>query len=114
MSSAITTIIIPVKDLDQAKALYGKLLGTEPYADAPYYAGFRVDGQEIGLNPHGHAEGMTGPVGYVQVDDVEATIKELTAAGAQQQGDVRDVGGGTLIALLTDADGNPIGLRQNA
>ena len=114
MSAAITTIIIPVKDLDQAKGLYGKLLGAEPYADAPYYVGFRVGDQEIGLNPHGHAEGMTGPVGYVDVTDIQATIAELTAAGAQQQGDVRDVGAGNLVAVLADADGNPIGLRQKA
>jgi predicted enzyme related to lactoylglutathione lyase len=113
VSSAITTFIIPVKDLDRAKDLYGKLLGVEPYADAPYYVGFRVGGQEFGLNPHGHAEGMTGPVGYVEVDDIEATIASLTGAGAQQQGQVRDVGGGKLIATLTDADGNPIGLIQN-
>jgi hypothetical protein len=38
----IRTVIYPVKDLAQTKALYGKLAGVEPYMDAPYYVGFRV------------------------------------------------------------------------
>ena len=42
--------IYPVKDLDASKALFRTLLGAEPYADAPYYVGFRVDDQEFGLD----------------------------------------------------------------
>jgi catechol 2,3-dioxygenase-like lactoylglutathione lyase family enzyme len=53
MNHGIKTIIVPVKDLAAAKALYAALLGVEPYADAPYYVGFRVGEQEIGLDPNG-------------------------------------------------------------
>lgn len=106
-------VIYPVKDLDASKALFRTLLDVEPYVDQPYYVGFRVDDQEFGLNPHGHAQGMTGPVGYVAVDDIKATLQALVDQGAQVQLDVNDVGGGKLTAIVTDRDGNPVGLIQS-
>jgi predicted enzyme related to lactoylglutathione lyase len=113
MTSGIKTVIYPVKDLGRAKALYEKLLGAAPYMDAAYYVGFRVGDQEIGLDPNGHGRGMTGPVAYWHVDDIEATLRRLVAAGAEVQQPVRDVGGGRLIALVKDAEGNVSGLRQS-
>src|SRR2546421_9987618 len=110
MSNGFQTLIYPVKEVAAAKQLYGKLLGTEPYADEPYYVGFRVGGQEIGLDPHGHRD---GPVAYVHVGDVAATVRMLLDTGASNHQDVRDVGGGRLIALLKDPDGNVIGLIQD-
>jgi predicted enzyme related to lactoylglutathione lyase len=106
-------VIYPVKDLDSAKQLFRTLLGAEPYADQPYYVGFRVEGQEFGLNPHGHAQGMTGPVGFFAVDDIRSSLASVLGQGAQLQQDVQDVGGGKLTAVVTDADGNPIGLIQS-
>ncbi|MGD0256141.1 MAG: VOC family protein [Acidimicrobiales bacterium] len=113
MTSGIRTVIYPVKDLAQAKTLYGKLLGVAPYMDEPYYVGFRLGDQEIGLDPHGHSQGMTGPVGYWHVDDIQEILKLLLDAGAETQRVVRDVGGGKLIASVKDADGNSIGLIQS-
>lgn len=112
MTLRINPVVYPVKDLAAAKALYAKLLGVEPYADTPYYVGFRVDDQEIGLDPNGHAKGMTGAVGFCAVDDIRGTLELLVAAGAQTQQDVSDVGGGKLIAMVKDLDGNIIGLSQ--
>ena len=114
MTSGIRTIIYPVKDLAKAKTLYSELLGVEPYADEAYYVGFRVGDQELGLDPHGHSQGMTGPVGYCNVDDIRSTLKALLDAGAEAQQEVKDVGGGRLIASVKDADGNVTGLIQSA
>ena len=114
MTSGIRTVIYPVKDLAQAKMLYGKLVGVEPYMDEAYYVGFNVAGQDVGLDPHGHSQGMTGPVGYWHVDDVKKSLKALVEAGAEVQKEVKDVGGGKLIASVKDADGNVIGLIQSA
>ena len=113
MTSGMRTIIYPVKDLARAKKLYGNLLGVAPYADEAYYVGFRVGGQEVGLDPNGHRQGMTGPVGYWHVDDINETLKRLLDAGAVALQAVRDVGGGKLIASAKDADGNVIGLIQS-
>jgi predicted enzyme related to lactoylglutathione lyase len=110
-TTGFQSIVYPVRDLEAAKAVYAALLG-QPHTDQPYYVGFNVDGQEIGLNPHGHQQGMTGPVAYWHVADAAAAVEALVAAGAKAQGEPQDVGGGTLMATVTDADGNPIGLIQ--
>jgi predicted enzyme related to lactoylglutathione lyase len=114
MTEGIKTFIYPVKDLAKAKTLYGKLLGVEPDMDEAYYVGFNVAGQDVGLDPHGHSRGMTGPVGYWHVDDIKSSVKALLDAGAEALQEVKDVGGGKLIASVKDADGNVIGLVQPA
>ena len=113
MTSGMRTVIYPVKDLAQAKTLYGKLLGVAPIMDEAYYVGFSIGGQDVGLDPHGHSKGMTGPVGYWHVDDIEESLKLLLDAGAEAQQAIKDVGGGKLIASVKDADGNIIGLMQS-
>ena len=112
MNQGIRTVIYPVTDLAQAKTLYSKLLGVKPYADEAYYVGFRVGDQEIELDPHGHNQGTTGPVGYFHVSDIQQSLQALVDAGAHVQQEVKDVGGGKLIAWVKDADGNLIGLLQ--
>lgn len=113
MTAGLTTIIYPVKDLDRAKALFKALLETEPYADEPYYVGFKDAGQDVGLDPNGHAQGLTGPVPYWHVTDIRGRLSALLEAGAELLHDVRDVGNGRLIASVKDADGNLVGLLQD-
>ena len=60
---------------------------TEPPADGPYYVGF---------------------------EDIEAKLAEVTAAGAPVNEPAHDVGGGRLVATVTDPDGNVRGLLQDA
>jgi len=113
VNHGIGLFVYPVKDIARAKALYSAFLGTEPYVDGAYYVGFRVGEQEIGLDPHGHGKGMTGPVGYRQVSDIKKSLQSLLDAGGHLQQAVKDVGGGRLIAWVKDADGNIIGLMQD-
>src|ERR1700692_2236224 len=112
MNEGIKQFNYPVKDIARAKALYSKLLGIEPYMDAAYYVGFRVGDQEIGLDPNGHNQGMTGPVGYFHLSGIKHSLQALLDAGAQVQQEVKDLGGGKLIATVKDADSNIIGLLQ--
>ena len=60
--------------------------------------------------PGGGPQGMTSPVSYWHVPDVEAKLAELTAAGATVKEPAQDVGGGRLVATVTDPDGNVNGL----
>ncbi|GAA3244488.1 VOC family protein [Streptomyces sp. NPDC057386] len=113
MTAGLTTIIYPVKDLDRAKALFKALLETEPNADEPYYVGFKDAGQDVGLDPNGHAQGLTGPVPYWHVTDIRTRLSALLDAGAELLQDVREVGGGRLIASVKDADGNLVGLLED-
>lgn len=112
MTSGMKTILYPVKDLAAARQLYGALLGVAPVMDEPYYVGYRVDDQDVGLDPNGHSKGMTGSLGYWHVDDLNTTLAAILAAGGEQHQEITDVGGGKLIATIKDADGNLIGLLQ--
>jgi predicted enzyme related to lactoylglutathione lyase len=113
MNQGIKLFVYPVTDLARAKALYSQLLGVEPYVEAAYYVGYKLGDQELGLDPNGHKNGMTGPIGYWQVSDIQESLKSLLAAGAQAQQAIKNVGGGRLIASVKDADNNVIWLLQN-
>jgi predicted enzyme related to lactoylglutathione lyase len=112
-TEGIKTVLHPVSDLEKAKPVYTALLGVAPSADAPYYVGFEAAGQHIGLVPGGGPQGMTSPVAFWQVPDIEAKLAEMTAAGATVKEPAHDVGGGRLVATVTDPDGNVLGLLQD-
>ena len=107
------TLLHPVSDLAKAKPIYAALLGVQPSADSSYYVGFDAEGQHIGLVPNGGPQGMTSPVAYWHVADIEAKLAEVTAAGASVKESAHDVGGGRLVATFTDSDGNVLGLIQD-
>src|SRR5207247_1053737 len=71
-TQGIKTVLHPVSDLATAKAVYAALLGVPPQTDGPYYVGFEAAGQHIGLLPGGGPQGMTSPVAYWHVPDIEA------------------------------------------
>ena len=112
-TEGIKTVLHPVSDLATAKPVYTALLGIPPQARRAYYVGYDVAGQHIGLVPGGGPQGMTSPVAYWHVPDIEAKLAEVTAAGATVKEPVRDVGGGRLVATVTDPDGNVLGLLQD-
>jgi predicted enzyme related to lactoylglutathione lyase len=86
-TQGIKTVLHPVSDLATAKAVYAALLGVPPQIDESYYVGFEAAGQHVGLVPGGGPQGMTSPA--------------------------HDVGGGRLVATVTDPGGNVLGLLQN-
>ncbi len=110
MNQGVKTVVYPVKDIARAKTLFRTLLGVEPYADSPYYVGFKVGDQDIGLDPNGHKAGMTV---YYHVSDIKRSLQSLLDNGSQILQEIKDVGGGRLIASVRDADGNIIGLVQD-
>jgi predicted enzyme related to lactoylglutathione lyase len=112
-TQGIKIVLHPVSDLEASKAVYTALLGTPPQHDAPYYVGYDVEGQHIGLVPGGGPQGMTSPVTYWQVPDIEAKLAEVTGAGATVTEPAHDVGGGRLVASFTDPDGNVLGVMQD-
>ena len=107
MSPTIRSLVIPVSDLEAAKAVYTALLGA-PHTDEPYYVGYNVDGFEVALNPAGQGG---GPVAFADVEDLEATRDTLLAAGATERDVPRQVAPEARVCVLADPDGNPFGLR---
>ena len=112
-AQGIKTVLHPVSDLEKAKAVYTALLGQPPQTDEPYYVGFDVAGQHIGLLPDGGPQHITSPVAYWHVPDIEAKLAALTAAGATVKEPPSAVGGGRRVAAVTDPDGNVLGLIQD-
>jgi len=108
MNNNFNLIVYPAKDLTASKASFATLLGVEPYADSPYYVGFRVGDMEIGLAP----QQTGGPICYWPTDDLKSRIDALVKAGHTLEKDISDVGGGKQIALLRDPSGNLIGLSK--
>ena len=108
MARSIKLIVYPVKDIEKAKAFYGTFLGVEPYVEGPYYVGYRVGDLEVGLDPNS----KLGPIGYTDVEDIKSSIQDMLKVGAEVVQDIKDVGGGLLIAQVKDTDGNVVGLRQ--
>jgi predicted enzyme related to lactoylglutathione lyase len=111
MNQGVRTIIYPVKDMARAKMQFRTLMGVDPYEDQPYYIGFKVGNQDIGLVPNSPEAGMTA---FYHVDDIKQSLQSLQEAGSQTLREITDVGGGRLVASARDADGNIIGLIQDA
>jgi predicted enzyme related to lactoylglutathione lyase len=109
----IKTVLHPVSDVERAKAVYEALLGIAPQTESAYYVGFDVAGQHIGLLPGGGPQGLTSPVAYWHVDDIESKLAEVTAAGATIRDPANEVGGGRMVASVVDPDGNVLGLVQD-
>jgi predicted enzyme related to lactoylglutathione lyase len=111
-TQGIKTVVHPVTDLEKSKKVYAALLGVQPSADSSYYVGFDVGGQHIGLAPKG-PDTADSPVAYWHVDDINAKLAEVTAAGATVHAAPRHVGGTRQVATFTDPDGNVLGLIQD-
>ena len=108
MARNIKLLVYPVKDVEKAKAFYSKFLDIEPYVEGPYYVGYRVGDQEVGLDPNS----KVGPIAYTDVKDIKSSLQAMIKVGAEIVQDVKEVGGGLLIAQVKDTDGNVVGLRQ--
>ena len=112
MILGLRTAVYEVKDLDEAKAWYTRILGKPPYFDEPFYVGYNVGGYELGLIPQ---EGDS-PVGvnvYWGVADARAALQRLNEQEAKTGDDVHDVGGGILVATVLDPAGNHFGIIEN-
>lgn len=106
----VSLICYPAPDVAKAKRFFGELLGTEPYADTPYYVGYRIGDMEIGLVPKGYQ--AQSALAYWTVDDIAAKVKALVDAGGEIAQDVTDVAQGLLVAAVKGPDGVIVGLRQ--
>jgi len=102
---SFATVLLPATDITASRELYRELLGTEPAADTPYYVGFDVDGQQIGLVP-----GATAVRPHLHVPDMDAAVQRITTTGGSVLDEPREVGGGRLVAVVRDMAGAEIGL----
>jgi catechol 2,3-dioxygenase-like lactoylglutathione lyase family enzyme len=124
MDMKLELVIVPVEDIDRAKAFYRDRLGFVEDLDVQPMDGVRV----VQLTPPGSAcsIGMgTGLPVYEEIEpgsvrglhlvvrDIEEARAELLDHGVDI-GDVQDVGGGVRYAGFSDPDGNTLTLQEMA
>ena len=114
MFQGLRTVIYDVGDIARAKEWYAKILGIEPYFDEPFYVGFNVGGFELGLDPDGSSVTKgSSVVAYWGVADARAVHQRVQELGAANHSDPQDVGGGIVVATVTDPFGNVFGIIEN-
>src|SRR5882672_4852266 len=106
----LRSVIYTVADLPRAKSFYGAVLGRQPYFDQPYYVGFDIDGQELGLDPDtkNRKPGPGGAVAYWRVDDISESWVFSISNGADPLEPPHAVGEGISVAVVADPFGNYI------
>ena len=109
------TIKYAVPDLAAAKAFYAKASGVAPYFDEPFYVGFNIAGDELGLDPDLSVapNGPGGTVAYWGVSDIAKAAAHLLQCGAREIEAPKEVGGGIKVATYADPWGNFIGIIEN-
>ena len=114
MFQGLRTVIYHVDDLQKAKEWYSSILGIQPYFDEPFYVGFNVGGYELGLDPN--MEGVSrgsNVVAYWGVKDAVSAYQRVQELGAKKHSEPQDVGGGIIVATVTDPFGNIFGIIEN-
>ncbi len=124
MQMRLELVVVPVTDVDAAKAYYRDGLGFVEDHDVRPADGVRV----VQLTPPGSACSITlgtglpvyaeSPPGSVKglhlvVADLDEARAELAGRGVEV-GEVQDVGGGVRYAGLSDPDGNTLVLQEMA
>ena len=124
MEMKLELVLLPVSDVDRAKAFYIDQVGFVQDVDVQPADGIRI----VQLTPPGSACSIgfgTGLAAYDEaprgsvkglhlvVDDIEAARAELAGRGVEI-GPVQDVGGGVRYAGFADPDGNTLTLQEMA
>lgn len=120
MIKAIAHICFSVKDLDDSEAFYRDILGCSPAFDFRKDDGGRY-GTYMHIGDRGFLELFEGDPKKVEgasymhvcleVDEIQATVADLRARGAEVT-DPTCGSDGSWQAWLHDPDGNPIELHQ--
>jgi uncharacterized protein len=113
MANAVTHFEIHGKDGKKTQDFYASVFGWSIDADNPMNYGMvsAPGGEGIG---GGIAQAMGQPMVtiYVEVEDLDATLKAAEALGGKTILPASDVPGGPRLAQFADPDGNVIGLTQ--
>jgi predicted enzyme related to lactoylglutathione lyase len=126
MFRGISTVNFWAGDLAAAKQWYAELFGIAPYFERTSpdgslaYIEFRIGDyqHELGIidsryAPAGVAAGPAGALVYWHVDDLEATLAQLLAMGAQAHQPITERGVGFITASVVDPFGNILGIMTN-
>lgn len=111
----LRTTIYRVSDMEKATEWYSKAFDTTPYFNEPFYAGFDIQGYELGLRPEDAptSEKAESVVSYWGVENIQVAYDRLLELGASEHESPYAVGGEIMTATVKDPFGNVIGLIFN-
>ena len=114
MPHAISHIEFQVRNVQEAMQWYADLFGWDTdYDEATNYGTFKTQASNSldgGFNLI--TEHPVGTVAYVKTDDLQALLQKAQEMGARLVQDATVVPGKGTYALISDPDGNAIGLWQ--
>ena len=110
MLRSIKSIVYPSSNIEADVAFWTKVLGIEPYFNEHYYVGFKVDGYELGLDQNAIPEGISQPVTYWGIADIEEEVSRLVGLGMTLHEPIQELSSGVKIGKLKDASGYMFGV----
>jgi predicted enzyme related to lactoylglutathione lyase len=114
MPHRIVHVEFQVNDVQKAMQWYADLFGWQTEYDATTnYGMFKTESDNpIGGGFNLITEHPVGTVAYVETDDLQGMLKKAQEMGARLIQDETPIPGRGAYALISDPDGNAIGLRQ--
>ncbi|SMC56480.1 VOC family protein [Lentzea albidocapillata] len=111
--------IILTPDLDRAQAFYSQVLGAVEVlrypAEGPvFFKTLKIGDGELGLVAQETDVSLPARIVLsIGVEDVDAVLPLVEAAGGRVRGPANDMPWGQRVAHVLDPDGNPVNLTQN-
>ncbi|MEO6703254.1 MAG: VOC family protein [Jatrophihabitantaceae bacterium] len=112
--------VLLTANLDRLVSFYSGLLDAEQYDRVPeagdaFFVGLRVGDSKLGIavDPNAVSAGNAQRILLsVEVQDVEAMLERVSAAGGTVTGGPNDMPWGQRVVHLADPDGNTVNLTQ--
>lgn len=108
--SSIVHINLPCPDLTAGQEFYGRLFGWRFIPNSESYVLFDDGGLGGGLTSAASPAASGGVTVFIQVEDIDAKLSEVEAAGGQTVRPRGPVGGPGFYGIFSDPWGNQIGL----
>lgn len=114
MAGKVVHFEIPVDDGDRAVAFYTQALGwsLERWGPLEYWTTAAGEGEGIGGGLTKRSEDSPSLVFYIAVDDIDAALAAIEAAGGRRLTDRMPIPTVGWSALFEDTEGNRVGLFQ--
>ena len=119
MANSLQPVLL-TKDLDKLLTFYTELLGAKQFDRVPeegdaFYVGLQIGDGKLGLVAEGSDEAADAPQRIlisVEVDNVDAMLDQVAAAGGKVVGGPNDMPWGQRVVHLHDPDGNTVNLTH--